>query len=113
MKMTWKYYLVSSIWGLTFLGFIIFIWSRDRENSILQWILIAGFFSCFLYPFAKNAIENFALRFTTREFWNAGILADGVGKNSLLLFYYALCFALAIPLGLPRFIYLGFKRKAM
>ena len=65
------------------------------------------------YPFAKNAIENFALRFTTREFWNAGILADGVGKNSLLLFYYALCFALAIPLGLPRLIYLGFKRKAM
>ena len=111
--MTWKYYLVSSIWGLTFLGFIIYIRSRDRENTILQWIMIAGFFSCFLYPFAKNAIENLALRFTTREFWNTGILADGVGKNSLVLFYYALCFALAIPLGLPRLIYLGFKRKAM
>ncbi|HHL2560734.1 TPA: colicin E1 family microcin immunity protein [Yersinia enterocolitica] len=107
-----KYYIKNIFWGFLFFGAVYYQWNKDPENTKLTILLATAFFSCFLYPLAKKAIEVVALKFTKKEFWHTGFFIETPAKNGLYVLYYGVCFTVAIPVGLIYLAYLISLKKA-
>lgn len=111
--MTKSYYLKNIFWGFFFFVGVLVPWYQHPDNNILQLCLIMAFFSLFLYPYSKLAIEQTALRFTNKDFWHTGLfLSETPGKNGIYVLYYGLCFLLAFPVGIGFLIYMSIFKKA-
>ncbi|MEW7000031.1 hypothetical protein M5585_02410 [Serratia ureilytica] len=72
--------------------------------------LILSILSFYCIPVLKG-IETFALRFTSEEFWHRGLFADTIGKNGVLILYYAFCYVMAVPLGALYLLALFLRNK--
>jgi len=107
-----KYYLKNIPWSAFFLLIVIYQWCCYPESPQLNILLLWAIVSFFLYPFAKRTIEFVALKCTSKEFWHRGIFKETVGKNGLYIIYYAICFALSVPVCLIRFLFLMGKKAA-
>lgn len=95
-----KYYINNLPWGVFIFLVITGSWyyNLNDENHLLPWDLLAYGASALLFPLSKKSIENFALRYTSKKFWNSGILKESTAKNSLYVFYYFICYLAAIPI---------------
>jgi len=110
-QMTKAYYWKSQVWGAAyFFTALYYIYSfQDMVNIALS--LILSILSFLLYPCAKKSIETAALQFTSEEFWHRGLFADTIGKNGVLILYYAFCYVMALPLGALYLLALFLRNK--
>jgi len=109
--MTLKDYLRHFIWGAVLFGIIVYtLWDKPRTETIEGLYLLAA--CCMLlFPFAKQCIEQIALRYTRTEDWTSGIWIETPAKNGIYAMYYMLLFTIAIPLGAGYVIYLAVSKK--
>ncbi|WP_410017171.1 colicin E1 family microcin immunity protein [Pseudomonas sp. 5P_3.1_Bac2] len=98
-KLSLKYYFQRFFWGA--LGFVLAAWNGSIFSHVLPVppLIIDGF-SALLFPCAIKFVENLALRFTSREFWNKGVLIDTPGKSGGYAIFYVFCYVFSIPLGM-------------
>lgn len=110
-QMTKAYYWKSQVWGVTYFFIALYyIYSfQDMVNIALS--LILSILSFLLYPCAKKGTEMAALQFTSEEFWHRGLFADTIGKNGVLILYYAFCYVMALPLGALYLLALFLRNK--
>lgn len=106
--MTIKYYFRNLLWPSFIFGVMIYYGSI--EDLSVSYNVALGM-SVLLYPMATKLIEDIALRYTTKEFWNKGIFEAGPAKNSMYVLYYFACYLSAIPLGLIYAILFLNKRR--
>ena len=100
------YYIKNIWWGILTFFAMTYSWnSYDYKISSNHPLYIPVFFSSLLFPFAKHAIETFALKFTTRQYWHKGYWVDTPGKTGVIALFYLMCIVVAIPIGLPYAIY--------
>ncbi|MFT4274707.1 MAG: colicin E1 family microcin immunity protein [Pantoea sp.] len=97
-------YFKNLLWPVFIFSLISVNLSREPESLVWQIIWGVSVFNTFLYPFSKYAIERFALRFTSREYWHSGMWLDTPAKNPLYALYFILCFAVAIPVCIIYFL---------
>ncbi|ECZ5471043.1 colicin transporter [Salmonella enterica subsp. enterica serovar Oslo] len=107
-----KFYLQNICWGWVMGGYILYMsWDYDFKYRLLFWgISLSGMV---LYPVAKWFIENIALKFTPRHFWNSGFFADTPGKMGLLAVYTGTVFILSLPLSLIYMLSVIIKRLSV
>ena len=106
------YYIKNIFWGVLFFIFMTYSWnSYDYKISTDHPLYIPIIINVFLFPFAKKAIESFALRFTSPESWSRGVWIDTPGKTGVMALFYLCCYVVAIPIGLPYAIYLFYLKK--
>lgn len=97
--MTKAYYWKNQVWGVTYFFIALYYIHIFQANVNTPLSLVAAILSLLLYPCAKKSIETVALQFTSEAFWHRGLFVDTIGKNGVLILYYALCYVLALPLG--------------
>ncbi|QIC88834.1 hypothetical protein F0336_21310 [Serratia liquefaciens] len=97
--MTKAYYWKSQVWGVAYFFIALYYIYIFQPSVNVPLSLVAAILSLLLYPCAKKAIETVALQFTSEAFWHRGLFADTIGKNGVLILYYAFCFVMALPLG--------------
>ncbi|MCC4106849.1 colicin E1 immunity protein [Serratia ureilytica] len=97
--MTKAYYWKNQVWGATYFFIALYYIHSFQANVNVPLSLVAAILSLLLYPCSKKGIETFALQFTSEAFWHRGLFADTIGKNGVLILYYAFCFVMALPLG--------------
>lgn len=107
--MTLKYYFKNLLFGLLCLISSYIIW-RDNRGPVFLGILAASVISFLVFPFAKKAMENVALYLVPEDFWHKGVFIDIPQKSTLYIFYYILCFAIAVPVGLIYILHLLLKK---
>ena len=109
--MTLKYYFKNLLFGLLCLISSYIIW-RDNRGPVFLGILAASVISFLLFPFAKKAMENVALYLVPEDFWHKGAFIDIPQKSTLYIFYYILCFVIAVPVGLIYILHLLLKKRS-
>ncbi|EMH5182048.1 colicin E1 family microcin immunity protein [Serratia marcescens] len=109
--MTKAYYWKSQVWGVTYFFIALYYIHLFQPSVNVPLSLVAAILSLLLYPFAKKAIETAALQFTSEEFWHRGLFADTIGKNGVLILYYAFCYVMALPLGTLYLLALFLRNK--
>ncbi|CAI1237125.1 MULTISPECIES: colicin E1 family microcin immunity protein [Serratia] len=97
--MTKAYYWKSQVWGVTYFFIALYYIHIFQPSVNVPLSLVAAILSLLLYPCAKKGIETAALQFTSEAFWHRGLFVDTIGKNGVLILYYAFCYVLALPLG--------------
>jgi hypothetical protein len=82
--MTLKDYLRHFIWGAVLFGIIVYtLWDKSRTETIEGLYLLAA--CCMLmFPFAKQCIEQIALRYTRTEDWTTGIWMETPAKTAFM-----------------------------
>lgn len=103
--MTFKYYFINIGWGVFFALISFYFWYEKPDEANNLEILIVSIISLLFYPLSKKLIEDIALKFSTREFWNQGFFMETCGKSGAYAMYYLFCFVFAIPLGIVFIIY--------
>lgn len=87
-----NYYVRNVFWGVAGSFILVF----DNLNNYV--FLLLALVNAFLYPFAKMVIENIALEYTSRKFWEHDFFTNLVG-GSMQAIYYLFCYVFSIPLG--------------
>ncbi|MFU6003354.1 colicin E1 family microcin immunity protein, partial [Pseudomonas aeruginosa] len=69
--MSFKYYWAKFFWGAFF--FVLVAWKGSVFPSLasVNPLVVAGL-STILFPFSVKLVEDFALKYTEREFWVTG-----------------------------------------
>ncbi|WP_370468055.1 colicin E1 family microcin immunity protein [Pseudomonas sp. EA_65y_Pfl1_P113] len=107
-----KYYLYNFFWGalIFFLAVYDFEQHSFRFSNEILIHPITLFINALLFPFSKCLVENIALRYTTKEFWETNALRTAAYNGGLIL-YCLFCFVFAIPLGIICMAILCIKRR--
>ncbi|OPG68514.1 hypothetical protein B1219_30665 [Pseudomonas ogarae] len=95
-----KYYVTNLVWGVMMFCVCACAWYSlpGKGESVLSKEVLFYGMSAMLYPLSKKFIEDVALGFTSKEFWNKGLFKESTAKNSMYVMYYAFCYIAAIPL---------------
>lgn len=96
--MTIKYYAYNMFWGYFMAASILYLSHGDNEPRVIA-LQILSSVSALLFPYSKFLMENIALKYTNKEFWETGFFKDGVPKTYLITLYVIFTFITAIPLG--------------
>lgn len=110
--MTLKEYLKGLFFGVLYITPSYILWRENADDPLIRLFVFSSIVSAFLFPLSKYAVEKFALFFTRVDFWKRVFFIDTPAKSGLLVIYYGLCFAVAIPVGTAYLIYSIFKEKA-
>ncbi|MCK8585274.1 colicin E1 family microcin immunity protein [Yersinia ruckeri] len=96
--MTIKYYFKNIIAGLFIVIVFYYQWHKNQESEKETILLTLSIISCFLYPLSKKLVEDVALSFTKKEFWQHDFFVHPMG-GSMQAILYVFCFVFAIPFG--------------
>ena len=110
--MTLKAYLKGLFFGVLYITPSYILWRANAADPLIRLFAFSSIISAFLFPLSKYAVEKSVLFFTSVDFWRRGFFTDTPAKSGLLVIYYGLCFAVAIPVGAAYLIYSFVKRKA-
>ncbi|CAM7912478.1 hypothetical protein R6Y21_003021 [Escherichia coli] len=113
--MTFRYYLSNILYGCVFLGMTVFRWHQaiaEGDLWIWDYLVMLSVISCFLFPYAKKAVENIVLKYTTSESWVTGAWTDTCLKSGVMGLYHGILFIFSIPIGLLSIIYIQLSKKA-
>ncbi|HBN9951459.1 TPA: hypothetical protein L3962_000934 [Pseudomonas aeruginosa] len=102
--MSFKYYWAKFFWGAFF--FVLVAWKGSVFPSLasVNPLVVAGF-STILFPFSVKLVEDFALKYTEREFWVTGFFSETPAKTGLYAVFYLSCYLFSIPLGMVFLFY--------
>lgn len=98
--MTKSLYFKNIIIGVIIFLIISIVFMKDHDSLRLKLFWVFSLVNTFFFPIAKMSVEKIALKFTTKDFWHRGILADDIGKNGIYAIYWLFCFIFAIPLSI-------------
>lgn len=108
--MSKKYYIYNFFGGLLcFIIHLMIYWDEIKSGDGVVFLFIA-LINTALFPFSKRLIENIALKYTKRDFWNRGFFMDTPGKMGGVALYYLFCFIFSIPFAIIFITYYYIKK---
>lgn len=106
------YYFRNIHWGLIIYLIAVYLMREDFDEPNGKVLLISLLINCLLFPFAKKAIEEVALKFSTRESWMTGVYVETPMKNGIYAIYYMAVFIAAFPVSVAYLLYSLTRKKA-
>lgn len=94
--MTKTYYINNMFWGYFMMLVMVYLNYNDHTIEGLL-MLTLSIPSAIFFPFSKMLIEKFALKYTTKKFWNTGLFINTPAKHGGVALYHLFCFIFSIP----------------
>ncbi|MDF5883209.1 colicin E1 family microcin immunity protein [Pseudomonas aeruginosa] len=96
--MSFKYYWAKFFWGAFF--FVLVAWKGSVFPSLasVNPLVVAGF-STILFPFSVRLVEDFALKYTEKEFWVTGFFSETLQKQDCMQSFIWLVICFQFPWG--------------
>ncbi|EBP1405337.1 colicin transporter [Salmonella enterica subsp. enterica serovar Javiana] len=86
----------SRIPSLIILAVFYLRWKDSQENARMFYAFIGCIISAITFPFSIKIIQEMAIRFTRKEFWQKNFFTNPVGRSFTAIFEL-FCFVISVP----------------